>query len=228
MKPGLRNQQREHILRLVREHDGAVDAAELAEQTGLHVTTVRFHLDGLCGDGSLMRTRMHRPGAGRPRTGYVAVADRFDYRVLAEVLAMELGNTAEARAQRAERAGRRWVAQQAPDGIAPHADQLEGTAQRATETFRRMGFAPQLVSSGTGAETSGTAETSRREQTIRLHACPVRELARAHPEVGCGVHPGMLNELLAEASADTPVPAMSGYLEPFVEPELCVARLAAR
>ena len=35
----------ERVLRMVREHDGAIDAVELAAQIGLHVTTVRFHLD---------------------------------------------------------------------------------------------------------------------------------------------------------------------------------------
>ena len=66
-----------------------------------------------------------------------------------------------------------------------------------------------------------------RERIIRLHACPVRDLARAHPEVACGVHLGLPHGLLTKAEAadgqrDTQHPAMSARLEPFVEPELCL------
>lgn len=86
-----RNRQRERVLRMVREHGGAIDAVELASRLELHVTTVRFHLDALCDEGAIERTRMNRDGVGRPRTGYRAVEERLDYRILAEVLAMELG-----------------------------------------------------------------------------------------------------------------------------------------
>ena len=78
---------------MVREHGGAIDAVELASRIKLHVTTVRFHLDALCDEGAIERTRMNRDGVGRPRTGYRAVEERLDYRILAEILAMELGET---------------------------------------------------------------------------------------------------------------------------------------
>ena len=87
----------------------AIDAVELASRIGLHVTTVRFHLDALCDEGAIERTRIYRDGVGRPRTGYRAVEERLDYRILAEILAMELGETAETRARRAQRAGQQWA-----------------------------------------------------------------------------------------------------------------------
>ncbi|HZE17153.1 MAG TPA: transcriptional regulator, partial [Mycobacterium sp.] len=71
------------------------------------------------------------------------------------------------------------------------------------------------------------------EQTIRLHACPVRELARAHPEVACSLHRGMLQGLLTNAAnakgsaKKSPRPLLEAELEPFVEPELCIARVIA-
>jgi predicted ArsR family transcriptional regulator len=99
--------QRERVLRLVREHDGALDAHELAAQLSLHVSTARFHLDALCGQGVVARTRIAPSGVGRPRTGYTAVRGRLDYQSLAEILALELGDTTEKRRRRAERAGRR-------------------------------------------------------------------------------------------------------------------------
>ena len=52
---------------------------------------------------------MTRAGVGRPRTGYLAVRERLDYRSLAEILALELGDTADKRRRRAEAAGRRWA-----------------------------------------------------------------------------------------------------------------------
>ncbi|BBY79317.1 ArsR family transcriptional regulator [Mycolicibacterium pulveris] len=215
-----RNRQRERVLHLVRQHEGPVDAAQIAGQIGLHVTTVRFHLDALCDEGAIARTRLHRAGAGRPRTGYVAVEDRLDYRVLAEVLAMELGRTAQTRRDRAERAGRRWADQMiaafkadaGPGENLSDDDALDRLAVVATQVFARMGFAPELLA----AKRSRT----KREREIRLHACPIRELARAHPEVGCGLHRGVL----AELARDTTI---SAELEPFVEPELCLARVVS-
>jgi predicted ArsR family transcriptional regulator len=223
---------------MVREHDGAVDAVELASQIGLHVTTVRFHLDALCDEELVARSRLNLPGRGRPRTGYVALEERLDYRVLAEVLAMELGQTVETRDQRAQRAGQKWAARLAAkhavtdraevklDGDTDN-EVLDRAASRVIEAFTRMGFAPEL------ADTSEpTKSKPERERIIGLHACPVRELARAHPDVGCAVHRGLLRGLLSNAVAEcggskAARQPMSAHLEPFVEPELCVARLVA-
>jgi hypothetical protein len=52
----------------------------------------------------------------------------------------------------------------------------------------------------------------------------VRDLARDHPEVGCAMHLGLLQGLLARSPAR---PAMRAELEPFVEPELCIAKVIA-
>ena len=230
---------------MVREHDDAVDAVELASRMELHVTTVRFHLDALCDEGAIERTRMYRDGVGRPRTGYRAVEERLDYRILAEVLAMELGETTEARARRAQRAGQQWAgriagsqdeAVEAQDftDTAEGGHPLDRGAVLATEVFDRMGFDPELVA-GSEPMASLTADSKQivgRERVIRLRACPVRDLARAHPEVGCGVHLGLLQGLLDHAAAaggqpDTRNQGLSARLDPFVEPELCIARLAA-
>jgi predicted ArsR family transcriptional regulator len=230
------NRQRRRILELVREHDGALDAAELAARMGLHVTTVRFHLDALCDEGVVERIRITRAGVGRPRTGYLAVQERLDYRTLAEILALELGDTAEKRRRRAEAAGRRWAKritagsayedaarQQVPDSARPRKT-LENQAAMVATVFDRMGFGPEL--------TPAVTSTAGDQQTIRLHACPVRDLARAHPEVGCAMHRGMLQGLLANPAAtkghSTALrPVMQTELEPFVEPELCLARVIA-
>jgi predicted ArsR family transcriptional regulator len=231
---------------MVREHGGAIDAVELASRMKLHVTTVRFHLDALCDEGAIERTRMNRDGVGRPRTGYRAVEERLDYRILAEILAMELGETAETRARRAQRAGQRWAGRIAGSQGEPGAgndatdttevgDRLDRGAVLATEVFHRMGFDPELAaeSEPMASLSADSKQIVGRERVIRLRACPVRDLARAHPEVGCGLHLGLLQGLVDRAataggSADREDAAVSARLEPFVEPELCIARLAAR
>ncbi|ORW17983.1 transcriptional regulator [Mycolicibacter nonchromogenicus] len=221
-----RNQQRERVLRLVGAANGAVDAAELAERMNLHVTTVRFHLDALCEDGAVARTRIKRDGVGRPRTGYVAVRDRLDYRSLAEILAMELGETAAERQECAERAGERWAERilasdngvaEGPatrNGSTPDAG-IDECADRIAGIFARMGFGAELTTPADGAEG---------QRTILLHSCPVREMARAHPEVSCAMHRGLLRGLLNAENG----PGGTAELEPFVEPEMCIARVAGR
>jgi predicted ArsR family transcriptional regulator len=211
---GPHNRQRERVLKLVREHGSAVDAPGLAARLRLHVTTVRFHLDALCDQGVVARTRIAPTGVGRPRTGYVAAQDHLDYRTLAEILALELGDTVDKRRRRAVRAGRRWAAQ-LTEGSTPDVDGaddvLDRQAARAAEVFQRMGFGPEL-----------TPPAKRGARTVRLHACPVRELAAAHPEVGCALHQGLLEGLLGDQHS-----ALRGELQPFVEPELCVAKVIA-
>ncbi|GBE64339.1 transcriptional regulator [Mycobacterium sp. MFM001] len=214
-----RNRQRERVLHLVREHDGPIDAAELASQMGLHVTTVRFHLDALCDQGVVARTRIASSGVGRPRTGYVSVQGQLDYQALAEILALELGDTIEKRRRRAEHAGRRW-AQRLTAGSISEVDEpgtaLDHRSARTAEIFERMGFGPEL-----------TRPDDPAVRTIRLHACPVRELAAARPEVGCALHRGLLEGLISEPKSEARS-TLRAELEPFVGPELCVARVIAR
>ena len=131
----------------MREHGGAADAADLAAQMGLHTTTVRFHLDALCGEGVVERTRITRAGVGRPRTGYLAVPERLDYRILAEILALELGDTTDERRRRAESAGQRW-AEQIMAGSAWKEPARQQEALIAT-VFARTGFSPELTPAAT-------------------------------------------------------------------------------
>lgn len=231
--PWPRNRQRERVLGLVRDHDGAIDATELAARIGLHVTTVRFHLDALCAEGVITRIRIKQARVGRPRTGYVAVRDRLDYRSLAEVFALELGDTTAQRQQRAERAGQRWacriVADRSAEASEPHDGRdstgpgdpdriVDRQAAMIADVFDRMGFAPELAQAADSPD-------GRRERTIRLHGCPVRDLARSHPEVGCGMHMGLLRGLLGAGVVAGCAATLRAELDPFVEPELCIARI---
>ena len=91
--------------------------------------------------------------------------------------------------------------------------------------FARMDSGPESTPSATSI--AGT------QQTICLHACPCGTWPCAHPEVGCALHRGLLQGLLTNATATqgqakkSPRSALQAELEPFVEPDLCLARVIA-
>jgi predicted ArsR family transcriptional regulator len=60
-------------------------------------------------------------------------------------------------------------------------------------------------------------------QQIGLRHCPFLELAQARPQVVCAVHLGLMQGAMAAWDA----PVTVSRLEPFAEPDLCVAHLAA-
>jgi predicted ArsR family transcriptional regulator len=57
---------------------------------------------------------------------------------------------------------------------------------------------------------------------IHMRSCPFHELAETHPDVVCAVHKGLISGGLSALGSDLDVEA----LDVFVEPDLCVARLA--
>jgi predicted ArsR family transcriptional regulator len=89
------------------------------------------------------------------------------------------------------------------------------TAATATrhlvDALDSFGFAPE-------------AKTAGGKRQILLRHCPFRESASKHPEVVCAVHLGLMRGMLAELDA----PIDADQLDPFVEPNLCIARLTRR
>src|SRR4051794_15318332 len=61
---------RRRLLELLRSAGEPQDAHQLAAATGLHVSTVRFHLDMLRQAGLVVARSQPRATAGRPRTVY--------------------------------------------------------------------------------------------------------------------------------------------------------------
>ena len=61
----------------------------------------------------------------------------------------------------------------------------------------------------------------RRAREIRLRHCPFQNLAEQHGEVICSVHLGLMQGALSAMRA----PVTVDRLDPFVEPDLCVAHL---
>jgi predicted ArsR family transcriptional regulator len=207
---------RRRLLSLLREA-GAQDAHQLAAAVGLHVSTVRFHLQILERAGLVHGRPRPRGGSGRPRTVYAPVPREPDrrpsaYEQVAGLLAAHLDDTAAGRTARAERAGGAWAARLTPSVPPPDAGpatSLDTAAHRVNDVFADLGFDPDLTTTG-----------DRRR--IALRACPLRAVAREHPEVVCAMHLGLLRGALTRVGA----PPTAVELLPFVEPELCVAHLA--
>lgn len=206
----LASRQRRRLLELLRAGEAPPDAQELAAATGLHVTTVRFHLDLLRRAGLVDSHSQPRGARGRPRTVYTAVdhAEAGGYPALTRLLAAHLADTAEARIVRAERAGMDWAAELTAEAGQPPQVSAQDAARTVTGLFADLGFDPELVDDEAHCQ-------------IRLHACPFRDAARANPEVVCSVHLGLLRGTLTRLGA----PPTTARLLPFVEPELCLAQL---
>lgn len=204
---------RQHVLDLLRATPEGLGVQALAQRTGLHTNTVRFHLDHLVGDGLVERQHEERAEPGRPRLAFTATprpdpaADRRNYRFLAEVLASHISGTAGDPAAAGVEAGRTW-GHYLTEGPAPYQRTSEQDA--ITELLRILGdigFAPQPAPGD--------------PRRIMLPHCPFREVAEAQREVICSIHLGLMRGALAELRA----PVTAERLVPFVEPSLCEAYL---
>ncbi len=182
--------RRAQLLQDLRTRSEPVTAQELAQAHGLHVTTVRFHVDALIAAGLVAAASESHPRRGRPRMLYRAVtALRPDvspgagYELLARVLAEHWSGPADADpTQRAEAAGAAWAAENLADGV-------DGDpAVVVAALFAEMGFSPVLESSADDAR-------------IVLHACPFEAVARANPTVVCALHRGLVRGALDKLGA---------------------------
>jgi predicted ArsR family transcriptional regulator len=207
---------RVRLLDALRASECPLDARELAAACGLHVSTVRFHLE-ILSEAGLVRSQSESPRTrGRPRLLYAAASvgdtvgsKQTGYQMLATVLAANWAQTPAQRAQRAERAGWALAKEQ---GLRPRPSPgltAEESVAQVSGLFAELGFEPELSREG-------------QDLQIRLHACPFRAVAQEHPEVVCSMHLGLLRGALAELAA----PATVSSMRPFVEPHLCVAHIS--
>jgi predicted ArsR family transcriptional regulator len=200
---------RRHILDALRASPTPLDVRALAETTGLHVNTVRFHL-GVLIDSGYAASRGGRPsGPGRPQTLYTATTPSVDeggYQLLAEVLAEHLDQLGAG--ELAQRAGLGWVRRANTAGTAGVTSPVAEATGRAVALFTELGFDPLPAEEGAGAR-------------IQLRACPFIDVARRHPDVVCGVHRGLLQGTTEISGASV----LATELVPFAQPGICVARI---
>jgi predicted ArsR family transcriptional regulator len=209
-------ESRSRVLAALQDAGRPVDVTEAAELVGLHVNTARFHLDGLVEAGAADRQAEQREQPGRPRTLYVARPNAVragvrSYQLLAEMLTSFISAQVPQPARAAQNAGREW-GRYLTERPGPFERVTAATATRhLVDALDNLGFAPEAKIAG-----------SKRQ--ILLHHCPFRELAAKHQDVVCAVHLGLMQGMLAELDA----PVDTDRLDPFVEPNLCIARLSRR
>ncbi|MFD1660646.1 helix-turn-helix transcriptional regulator [Streptomyces caeni] len=215
--PAPLGESRYRVLEILRAEQQPMGVQDVAARTDLHPNTARFHLDGLVEAGLATRHTEERDQPGRPRMVYRAAADATSglrsYRMLAEMLTGIVIGRLPQPEQAAIEAGETWGRYLA-DRPAPleHLDAAEAV-RRVVRVLEIIGFAPE-------AAPGDTADAD--QQVIRIRHCPFREIAEQHREVVCSLHLGLMRGVLAEVRA----PITAERLEPFVEPSLCLARLA--
>jgi predicted ArsR family transcriptional regulator len=202
--------RRAAVLARLRDSLGPLSVAQVAEQTGLHVNTARFHLDRLVADGLVERTVEEREVPGRPRILYgprASAPGPRSFRLLAEMLTglvASIESAGPAVIETGQAWGRQLVERPSP---AATVDVDEG-AERLKKLLDDVGFRPESVVVDDGVE-------------LRLHHCPFREVAEPHTDVVCQLHLGLMQGALAEIRA----PLTADSLEPLVTPTMCVAQL---
>ena len=186
------------VLAVLVQCGSSMTLAGLAEATGLHENPVRGHLEALHEAGHVSRLRSRPSGRGRPPWSYVART--APYAALAEALARGLETNPGATAREAGTSGGRAWGEELRglferDEQSPH--------ERLVLALDHVGFRPEL---------------SANEASLRLTRCPFIDVARAHPEVVCSVHLGLIEGALGE-SLDR------AALQPFAEPGACLMTL---
>jgi predicted ArsR family transcriptional regulator len=182
----------------------------IAEVLGVHPNTVRFHLDGLLGDGQIEQVEPGRTRPGRPALMFQAVRqmDRGGarrYHMLAEILLEAIGAEKDSSAK-ALAAGRAWGRRlESSPGDATSSDTA---VEHLVDVLDGLGFAPERRRRGG-------------ELQIGLRHCPFLELAEHRTSIVCPVHLGLMQGALQTWGA----PVAVERLDAFVEPDLCVAHL---
>jgi predicted ArsR family transcriptional regulator len=207
---------RADVLDMLRAAEGPLGVRDVAQRTGLHLNTARFHLEALVEAGLATRETEDREIPGRPRIGYQAVAGgpagQRRYRLLAEMLTTLIAGTTPEPIAAAEEAGREWGAYLTEQPPPYERLTVAEAVARLTAIMAELGFAPQPEDDG------------GQQYRLGLRHCPFREVAQRHQDVICSLHLGLMRGTLARLRA----PLSADKLSPFVEPSLCVAQLTAR
>jgi predicted ArsR family transcriptional regulator len=196
---------------MLRTSSSPLSIVEIANELGVHVNTVRFHLDSLVSDGKVEQVQPARRGPGRPPLMFRAIPqmDRGGtrhYRMLAEILAIDLAAQQDS-SSRAVAAGRAWGERLGSPVAPPGVDQ---SIDHLVDLLDELGFEPER-------------RAADGKQQLGLRHCPFLELAEQQSGVVCPIHLGLMRGALETWSA----PVTVERLEAFVEPDLCLAHLTS-
>ncbi|MFI8092770.1 helix-turn-helix transcriptional regulator [Streptomyces sp. NPDC086080] len=243
--------RRAAVLQMLREADGPVSVADIADHAGIHLNTARFHLDALVTDGQAVRGTAPRDEPGRPKVVYSAAASdgpdgSRSFRLLSDILLGVVSSSVEDPVAAATRAGHSWGAYLTDAPAPTERIGAEEGERRLVATLEDMGFVtePETAQStkpaagaddarpeagpeaatGAGPGVVLGAETGPEggtDRVLRLHHCPFREVAQRRPDIVCAIHLGLMRGTVETLRA----PLAAASLEPFVTPHLCVATL---
>ncbi|WP_075836175.1 MULTISPECIES: helix-turn-helix transcriptional regulator [unclassified Rhodococcus (in: high G+C Gram-positive bacteria)] len=207
--------RRVQLLDALRAAAESMAASELADLCGLHVSTVRFHLNALIEVGLIAKETERNVIRGRPRQLYRAqnplgsgVGITSGYEKLAHVLAAHFARHADGDPEQlAEAAGRQWALDDLGE-TSGNGRSTEDAAVVVTTLFAEMGFDPEL-------------ESSTSDTRIRLHACPFESVARQNPGVVCSLHLGLIRGVLTRLGARQ----IESTLTPWDTAHTCLAQL---
>ncbi|MGI9578503.1 MAG: helix-turn-helix transcriptional regulator, partial [Microthrixaceae bacterium] len=172
-----------------------LSTADVADSLGLHLNTVRPHLERMREVG-LLESRPDSSGAvGRPQKLYELASDAPGlgleppvYPMLASMLlqvAVDAGPDVPTVIDAGRRAGARLA----------HSPRTLGTSVEMTVTMlEELGFDPAAVTEGSST-------------TVAFGHCPFAELAQDQPQVVCALHRGMLEGFCEEVSETSGGPA---------------------
>lgn len=208
-------ERREEVLNALRSSDAPMSILDLARQLRLHPNTVRFHLRALADSGRVEQVEPTHTSPGRPPLMFRAhrgmdPAGPRNYQLLAEALVTRLSADNQS-TDKAIEAGRTWGQRLA--AATPAAQAVTGDEQATDQLIgilENLGFSPQRRSS------AGKTQ-------IGLRHCPFLELVPEHEAVICPVHLGLMQGAMAAMRTENTVER----LEPFAEPDLCVAHMSA-
>lgn len=188
--------------------DGA-QVSDLSRTLGMHINTVRGHLDELIAHGLVSRKQAHTVGRGRPSHIFTARVPRStevtsDYIELVDMLSDLLAGED---MERAREIGQQWAEKSAArKGDAP--DDLDEAAEMVARVLRDMGFDPQL-------RDDASTDTSRE---LGLRACPFIGPDGTLPsQAVCALHAGYV---------DGKAGRMQVELLPFDRARECGARIS--
>lgn len=204
--------RRAAVLHLLRHAAEPLTIQELADQLAVHPNTVRFHLDALTHRGQVERVEVDRRTTGRPPQRFRPVRGMDPggprhYQVLAELLVQSLADDPD-RDTRAVEAGRAWGRRRIQTVHGGGLDSPSRAVAALVDLLDELSFAP---------EAPGGTTVDR----IELRHCPFLELATSGPQIVCAVHLGLMQGALEGT------PLTVDRLEPFAEPDVCLAHLAS-
>lgn len=207
------------------DHAG-LSAGELADRLGVHVSTVRFHLERLRDAGLVTGSVAPGRTLGRPGLRYTLVEQASDQddvhlQLLTTLLMESFRNRSDGgHLYTPEELGEHWAQLHARATIGL-AEESEVPARTPGQWFAKVGRIVDLLQAW-----GYQPELSTRERGdvvhLQLLECPFLDLARADPGLICGIHRGLLRGAMREFGE----PGSGVVLEEFTEPPLCRVQIS--